>query len=128
MDKLTKDIIDYMNSHLNSSGDCWCSISPEWDNESDIPIGTLSNAVNTSVSDVQSAIKYLCENHLAEYRYLSSRTGKMSIAFHLKHTGRHYKEISSLTTKQKWKERGIGAGVTLLIWLIQELIKYYSPI
>lgn len=27
-----------------------------------------------------------------------------------------------LTSRQKWKERAIGAGITMLIWALQELI------
>lgn len=128
MDKLAKAIIEYMNSCLTNNNDCWCSVSTEWNNESELSIDTLSSAVNASIPDVQAAIKYLCEKNIAEYRYLKSRFGKVAIAFHLKHAGRHFNEISSLTTKEKWKERCIGAAVTLAIWGLQELIQHYLPI
>ena len=128
MDELSKNIINYLNEHRTGTGDCWCSLASNWDSEADVTIASVAEAAGVEIADVRACAKYLCEKNQAEYIYLNSRSGKVAVAFHLKHEGRHFHEFSSLTTKQKWKERGIGAGVTLLIWLIQELIKYYSPI
>lgn len=37
---------------------------------------------------------------------------------------KRWKAKMSLTAKERWKERFTGAGFTLLIWLLQELIKH----
>lgn len=39
---------------------------------------------------------------------------------------RRWKEQHALSLKQKWKERIYGALFTLAIWVIQELITYYT--
>lgn len=36
---------------------------------------------------------------------------------------KRWRAKTSLTAKERWKERLIGAGVTVLVWLLQELIK-----
>lgn len=36
---------------------------------------------------------------------------------------KRWKAKMSLTAKERWKERFTGAGITLLIWLLQEIIK-----
>lgn len=47
---------------------------------------------------------------------ISTRSGKIEVK---RWQTNHY-----LTRKERWKERGIGALVTLVIWAIQEIIKH----
>lgn len=123
MDKIAKSILKFITSQPNC-GSCFCSLFENWDNDAEISIGALSDAVKASPDTVRAAIAYLVENNLAEYRCLSSRSGPVKTAFRLKHQGLHYKEISRLTKREKWKERIYGflsgVAVTVLGGLIIE--------
>lgn len=123
MDNLSKSIIRFMSQQSNEKI-CFCSLSDEWNYESDVSIEQLSEAVHDSPDKIRLAVAYLVENNLAEYRILSSRIGPVKIAFRLKHAGIHFKEIQRLTSREKWKERAYGFCAALAIWGIEELIKW----
>lgn len=54
-----------------------------------------------------------------------SRSGLVDY-LRLETKGRHYKELERMERQAKWKERFIGAGFTLAIWGIKELIMWLS--
>lgn len=77
--------------------------------------------------DTFPIIKKLVSSGLAETGYAVTPSGKrFDRGIALNQDGRKYKEIGRLERRQRWKERLIGAGVTLLVWALQELIRYLT--
>ena len=73
-------------------------------------------------------VKNLVEKGLAEYAYAINSRGRRDVGIALKQDGLKYKELNHLERRERWKERFIGAGVTILIWALQELIKFLTVI
>ena len=127
MDKLSSKILQYMVDQGRRTS-CFCSLDREWDSSCDVSIDQLTDMVNAGADDVKSAISYLEKKGLVEYRNLHCKSGSAKIAFHLTHTGLHYKEIKALDSRERLKERIFGflsgvlvtvVGGLILAWLAQ---------
>lgn len=116
MDKLSRAIISFINCQPNSAS-YFCSLREDWDSEASISIAGLSDALGVQPDDIRAAAAYLVKAGLAEYRYLSSKHGRIQIAFRLTHEGLRYRELKRLTQKERWKERlwGFLSGVTVSV-------------
>ena len=78
--------------------------------------------------DMFPVVKNLVEKGLAEYAYVVSGQKRRDVGIALKQDGLKYKELNRLERRERWKERFIGAGVTILVWILQELIKHLTVI
>ena len=116
MDKLSRAIIDFIN-HQPNSASYFCSLHEDWDSEANISISGFAKALDVQPDDIRATADYLVKTGLAEYRYLSSKHGRIQIAFRLTHEGLHYREFKRLTKKERWKERfwGFLSGVTISV-------------
>ena len=79
-------------------------------------------------NDMFPVVKNLVVKGLAEYAYAVSSQNRRDVGIALKQDGLKYKELNRLERRERWKERFIGAGVTILVWALQELIKYLPVI
>lgn len=121
MDKLAKNIIYTMAKYDAGTR---CSLSDEWNEYGDLTIDDLCKAVQKDETAVLAAVRYLVDAKYAEYFNLRTSNGPLPICFQLSHMGLAYRENKRLTSKERWKERFIGVGMGLLIWAIQEFVKY----
>lgn len=122
-DKLTKKILRFMAS---KGANRFCSLSPEWNNETDIRFEDLCEAVHASENEVSAAISFLKRHDLAKYRSISSRSGPVPIAFCLTHEGLHFREFEMLSSKEKWLQRLYGFLAALVLWGAEELIRHIA--
>ena len=88
----------------------------------------LCNVISMDEDHMFPIIKSLVDKGLAEYAYAVNSRGRRDVGIALTQNGRKYKEIGRLERRERWKERFIGAGVTIFIWALQELIKYLTVI
>ena len=123
MDRLARNIIYTMAKY---DAGIRCYLSDEWNEYGDLTIDDLCKAVQKDQMAVLSAVRYLVDAKYAEYFNLRTSSGPLPICFQLTHMGLAYRENKRLTSRERWKERFIGAGVTLLIWAIQEFVKYLA--
>ena len=121
MDKLAKKILNFAINTAGTTGKFF-SINSDWDSESNVPFQSLVNAVQAPQDDVLAAVRYLSENNLVEYRRLHSKNGSLNLAFHLTHTGLHYKEFRYLSARERWIERIIGFVSGVLVSVFGGLI------
>lgn len=83
----------------------------------------LCEILDLDEDDMFPVVKNLVDKGLAEYAYAVSGEKRRDVGIALKQDGLKHKELCRLERVQRWKERFVGAGVTILIWLLQELIK-----
>ena len=114
-DHLADKILQFVSS---KGAGCFCSLMESWDNESDVSLEKLCEAVDANQTEVLAAVAYLVRIGMAEYRSLKSRTSPpVNISFRLRHEGLRYKEFRRLTRKEQWKERLIGffSGIAVTV-------------
>lgn len=88
----------------------------------------LCEVLDLDEDDMFPVIKNLVEKGLAEYAYAVSGQKRRDVGIALKQGGLKYKELCRLERVQRWKERFVGAGVTILVWILQELLKCLTAI
>lgn len=121
LDKLSKSILNFAVNTAKSTSHFF-SINSEFDNEAQTTFHVLTEAVHATEADVREAIKFLNKMGFVEYRVLRFKTGELKIAFHLTHEGLHFKELNSLETRERWKERIIGFISGVLVTVIGGLL------
>lgn len=75
-------------------------------------------------TDMFRALKDLVAHGLAEYAYAASGDKKRDAGIALTQRGACFDEIDRLERRERWKERLVGAVITVAIWGLQEVVKF----
>ena len=128
LDKLAKKILNFAIDTAGTT-DAFFSISSEWESAASIPFQALVDAAQVPSSDILAAVKYLAENSFIEYRRLHTKHGTINLAFHLTHTGLHYKEISASQTKNLLlKSVALPVAVSVITTLAINALQWLWPL